>query len=106
MTSKDFVKIKYKTEWFEVIETEDARAKHAKNIEACTAANDYHNRTDRPLVILAVYGSGRSSFSSCANELSNSQLLLMSAIEQFRGRPDKYEIIDIALREYNNEPCN
>jgi len=106
MNPNEFVKIKYKTEWFESIDIEDARKKHAKNIDACTKANEYHNRTDRPLVILAVYGSGRSSFASCANELSNSQFLLMSALEQFRNQPDKYEIIDIALREYNNEPCN
>ena len=106
MDPKEFVQIRYNTEWYLELEVEDARKQHAKNIKACVEADEYHKKPDRPLVILAVYGSGRSSFASCANELSNSQVLLMSALEPFRGQPDKYEIIDIALREYNNEPCN
>jgi multimeric flavodoxin WrbA len=105
MNPEKFVQIKYDTEWYEVIELEDARKQHAKNIQACLEAVEHHNKKDRPLEILAISGSGRSSFASCAQELSNSQFLMLSALDQFHNNP-KYHITDVALREYNIEPCN
>ena len=70
----------------------------------CLNAVEYHNQEKRPLNILLVHGSSRSSFNSSAKELSNRQLLLRSAIEPWR-RDRAFEITEIALREYNVEPC-
>lgn len=103
MNPRDFVEIKY-GQWWEQVSQKATKKKHARNIRACLGAVDYHNQKKRPLNVLLIHGSGRSSFSSAAQELSNSQLLLRSAVEPFRGNP-AYEITEIALREYNVEPC-
>jgi multimeric flavodoxin WrbA len=103
MNPRDFVEIKY-GQWWEQVSQKATKKKHARNIRACLGAVDYHNQEKRPLNVLLIHGSGRSSFSSAAQELSNSQLLLRSAVEPFRGNPG-YEITEIALREYNVEPC-
>ena len=103
MNPRDFVEIKY-GQWWEQVSQKATKKKHARNIRDCLGAVDYHNQKKRPLNVLLIHGSGRSSFSSAAQELSNSQLLLRSAVEPFRGNP-AYEITEIALREYNVEPC-
>ena len=101
--TKDVVRLKY-GEWWDEIGEKESRKRHAVNVKACLDAVEYHNREKRPLNILLIHGSGRSSFNSSAKELSNSQLLLRSAVEPWRRNP-KFEITEIALREYNVEPC-
>lgn len=103
MNPKDFVEIKY-GQWWDHVSPKATKMKHARNVRACLDAVDYHNQKNRPLNVLLIHGSGRSSFSSAAQELSNSQLLLRSAVEPFRGKSG-YQITEIALREYNVEPC-
>src|ERR1019366_1391674 len=103
MNPRDFVEIKY-GQWWEQVSQKATKTKHARNIRDCLGAVDYHNQKKRPLNVLLIHGSGRSSFSSAAQDPSNSQLLLRSAVEPFRGNP-AYEITEIALREYNVEPC-
>ena len=103
MNPKEFVQIKY-GDWWENASEKDSKRKHARNVKACLGAVEYHNKKTRPLNILLIHGSSRSSFKSSAKELSNSQLLLRSAVEPFRGSA-AYEITEIALREYNVEPC-
>ena len=103
MNPKDFVQIKY-GEWWENVSPKESKRKHGRNVKACLAAVAYHNKKRRPLNVLLIHGSGRSSFNSSAKELSNSQLLLRSAIQPFLGNP-AYEITEIALREYDVEPC-
>src|ERR1039457_4570558 len=75
MNPKDFVEIKY-GQWWEQVSQGATKKKHARNIKACLGAVDHHNQEKRPLNVLLIHGSGRSSFSSAAQELSNSQLLL------------------------------
>src|SRR5450432_4730920 len=103
MNPRDFVEIKY-GQWWEQVSQKATKKKHARNVKDCLAAADYHNQKNRPLNVLLIHGSGRSGFSSAAQELSNSQLLLRSAVEPFRRNP-ACEITEISLREYNVEPC-
>ena len=79
MNPRDFVEIKY-GQWWEQVPQKATKKKHARNVKACLDAVDYHNQKDRPLNVLLIHGSGRSSFRSAAQELSNSQLLLRSAV--------------------------
>jgi multimeric flavodoxin WrbA len=104
MKASEYIQIKSK-EWFELVSIEEAAKYHKRNVERCLAAIEYHKKQDRPINILAVYGSGRSNYNSCAQELSNSQLLLRGALEQFRNNP-KYDVTEIPLRSYEIEPCN
>ncbi len=104
MKAEEYIQIK-NMEWFEKVSIDEAAKYHKLNVERCLDAIEYHKKEDRPINILAVYGSGRSNYNSCAQELSNSQLLLRGALEQFRDNP-KYEIVEIPLRSYNIEPCN
>src|SRR5262245_10269004 len=103
MNARKAIAFKY-GEWWENVSNADSKKKHAENVRACLAAADYHNRKKRPLHILLIHGSSRSSFNSTAKELSNSQLLLRSAIEPWRKKAG-FEITEIALREYAIEPC-
>ena len=103
MKARDIARIKY-GEWWDKISEKDSKKRHARNVKVCLDAVQYHNQEKRPLNILLVHGSSRSSFNSSAKELSNSQLLLRSAIEPWR-RNRAFEITEIALRQYNVEPC-
>ena len=104
MKVKEYKKIAY-GEWFDFVDGADAKRAHARNVERCHAAIKQHQVKNRKLNILVVHGSGRSSFMSSANELSNSQLLLKSALQQFE-HDQKYEITEVRLRDYNISPCN
>jgi len=101
--AKDLARIKY-GEWWDKISEKDSKVRHARNVRVCLDAVEYYNQEKRPLNILLVHGSSRSSFNSSAKELSNSQLLLRSAIEPWRRKPG-FKITEVALREYNVEPC-
>ena len=103
MNARKAIELKY-GEWWENVSNAASKKKHAENVRACLAAAEYHNQTNRPLNILLIHGSSRSSFKSTAKELSNSQLLLRSAIEPWRKKSG-FEITEIALREYAIEPC-
>src|SRR6476659_1223283 len=103
MKPRDFVRLKY-GEWWDNISEKDSKKRHARNVKSCLDAVEYHNREKRALNILLIHGSSRSSFKSAAQELSNSQLLLHTAIEPWR-RNSGFEITEIALKEYNIEPC-
>jgi multimeric flavodoxin WrbA len=100
---KDIVRLKY-GEWWDRISEKASKKRHARNVRVCLDAVDYHNRENRPLDILLIHGSSRSSFKSSAKELSNSELLLRSAVEPWRENR-AFKITEIALREYNVEPC-
>jgi len=76
---KDIVRLKY-GEWWDRISEKASKKRHARNVRVCLDAVDYHNRENRPLDILLIHGSSRSSFKSSAKELSNSELLLRSAV--------------------------
>ena len=104
MKPAEFVQLKYGP-WWEHVSPKDTKGKHARNVRACLAAVEHHNKKKRPLNILLIHGSSRSSFTSAAQELSNSQLLLRSAIEPWRDKPG-FEITEIALAEYDVEPCD
>src|ERR1017187_524580 len=71
MNPRDFVEIKY-GQWWEQVSQKATKKKHARNIRACLGAVDYHNQKKRPLNVLLIHGSGRSSFSSAAQELCGS----------------------------------
>ena len=95
MKPEDFARLKY-GEWWDHIKERDSKKRHARNVKVCLDAVEYHNQKRRPLNILLIHGSSRSSFKSAAQELSNSQLLLRSAIEPWRQKP-AFEITEIAL---------
>jgi multimeric flavodoxin WrbA len=105
MDPKDLVQIKYGPWWAAGFKPEDTKARHAKNVKACLEAIESYNIKERPLRILVVHGSGRSSLSSSAQELSNSQMLLRYGLRPYQGNP-AYEIEEISLVEYAIEPCN
>lgn len=104
MDAKNLVKIKYGEWWEAGIPPEDSKAKHGRNIDACLDAIREYNVPDRPLNILAVHGSSRSSLKSTAQELSNSMLLLRAGLEPYRNNPD-FSITEVSLKEHNIEPC-
>ncbi len=105
LKAEELIRIRYGSEWFENVSNEDAARFHKRNVRRLKEAQAWHDEKDRVLHILAVYGSGRSSFRSCAHELSNSQLLLRGALEPYRDSKE-YQVEEVALREYNVEPCN
>jgi len=106
----DLTKEKYNRinngEWFEFVDFKEAKKQHAINIKNCQKAVDEYNEKDRPLRILAVHGSGRSTNDSCAYEVSNSKLFLQNSLKIVEKIDPKIEIEEISLREYNIEPCN
>lgn len=104
MNAETFRKIKY-GEWQKFVSESTARRYHAKNIAALKEAQNYHDRKTRPLEVLILHGSGRSSARSCAQEYSNSQLFLRGAIEHLRNDKN-INITEKALRDFNIEPCN
>lgn len=102
---KDYAKYAY-GEWWKFVDIEEAKQAHTQNIQAVKAAIDeFHGPPDRPIKILAVNGSSRSNVeSSCAHELSNSQLLLRSGLEAVQGQG--VDIEEVNLRDYKIEYCN
>src|SRR5678816_4931978 len=98
MKPREFVRLKY-GEWWDNISENASKKRHARNVKNCLDAVKYHNREARPLNILLIHGSSRSSFKSAAQELSNSQLLLHTAIEPWR-RKAGFDVTEIALKEY------
>jgi multimeric flavodoxin WrbA len=103
MNPKDLVQIRYGEWWEAGIPEEDTKAKHTKNVKACLAAVELYNNPDRPLRILVIHGSSRSSLKSAAQELSNSQLLLRAGLAPYRD--SNFVIDEISLKEHNIEPC-
>ncbi len=93
-------------EWFEFIDFNEAREQHKKNIQNFRDAVEEYNQTDRPLRILAIHGSGRSTNNTCAYELSNSKLFLQGSLNAVEEIDPSIEIDQISLRDYNIEPCN
>ena len=61
MQPKDIVRLKY-GEWWDRISEKASKKRHARNVRVCLDAVDYHNREKRPLEILLIHGSSRSSF--------------------------------------------
>lgn len=102
---EEFQKIKY-GEWGQFVDFEEAREAHGQNIENCRKAADEYFKEDRPLRILVVHGSGRSSNKSCAYELSNSMLFLRQSIERIKKDYGDIEFDEVPLRDYNIDPCN
>lgn len=103
MKAKDLVQIRYGQWWEAGFDPEETKAKHAKNVKACLAAIELYNNPNRPLRILVIHGSARSSLKSAAQELSNSQLLLRAGLAPYRD--SNFVIDEISLKEYNVEPC-
>lgn len=93
-------------EWWELVDSNEAKKAHATNIKNVKEAVVQYNEPDRPLRILVVHGSGRSGNKSAAIEWSNSQLLLKSSLEIVKEIDPKIEIEEVNLREYQIEPCN
>lgn len=106
MSLEEFRRIAYDGEWWQMVDIEEAKVEHARNVEACRKALEYHESKDRPIDVLAVHGSSRSNAKlSCAHELSNSQLLLRSGLDAIRDDPN-VKVTELNLREYKIEYCN
>ena len=93
-------------EWFEFVDFKHARKKYAENVKNCKIAVNEYNQKNRPLRILAVHGSGRSTNLSCAYEVSNSKMFLQESLEVVTEIAPDIEIDQISLRDYAIEPCN
>lgn len=90
--------------WWNSEELVDAASKqHDSNLEACKKALDSYNQKDRPLQILVIHGSSRSSMDSAAAERSNSQMLLEYGLKQVAA--SDCEVTRVALHDYAIEPC-
>lgn len=94
-----------KSEWWELVDHDEAAAHWAKSRDAVAAAWEYHQKRDRPLEILAIHGSGRHPMRSCAHELSNSQMILEAGLAPVEHRSDT-NIERVLLRELHIEHCN
>lgn len=105
MASLDQVrKLRY-GELYDVVDMAQARPTYERAKKACVDAIDHHNRDDRPLEVLVVHGSSRSSFRSCAHEHSNSQLLLETGVAHLRTDP-AIKVDTVRLRDVPIEACN
>lgn len=100
---EEFIRLRYKSEWFHHVDEEVAKRYHAKNVERCQKAWKEYKEKGRPLRILAIYGSGRNKGESCAREESNSKLLLRTGLAEL---PDGVEVEEVELRQYQIEFCN
>ncbi|KKN96878.1 hypothetical protein LCGC14_0165220 [marine sediment metagenome] len=104
ISGDEFIKGRYVDEWWQVVDLEEGRERHAENIRRCQKALNIHGKG--PIRVLAVHGSSRSNVElSCAHELSNSQLLLREGLEAVLDDED-VEIREVNLREYQIEYCN
>lgn len=109
MDLHEILKAKYDSEWWEYPELMDQAPNfHNQNLLNCNQALEYYQKKDRPITILVVHGSGRSSHKSCAHERSNSQLLLEYGLSELENEFSQGLVdIDIVnLRDYSIEPCN
>ena len=99
---------KKRTEWWDgPVDFESAQEQHRKNIEKIRQVLQWRTRQDRPLSILVAHGSGRHPVTSCAHEMSNSQMLLNRGVDLARKEfPDEIEVDEFVLRELFLEPCN
>ena len=93
-------------EWFEFVDFAEAKKKYQENINRCKQAVIEYNEIDRPLRILAVHGSGRSTHNSCAYEVSNSKLFLQQCLEIVKEIDPEIEIEQVSLRDMMINPCN
>jgi multimeric flavodoxin WrbA len=94
-------------DWFDyVTDFEAVKKVHAQNVANCKNAVEEYKQTDRPLRILAVHGSARSSGKSAAAEISNSMMFLQECLKIVPEIDPNIEIDQVALRDYNIEPCN
>lgn len=105
LDAKQYSRIK-EGEWFEFVDFKQARAQYQQNIDDCRRAVEEYNEWPRPLRILAVHGSGRSSNNSCAYEASNSKMFLQESLEIVNEIDSNIGVEQISLRDYNIEPCN
>lgn len=83
----------------------EANSLWQKNLEACKRAVEYNLRKDRPLEILALFGTGRHTSLSPGAETGNSTLLLETGLSAVTKDPSAH-IERVKLREYRIEPCN
>ena len=89
------------------VDMESAKQQHRDNIEAIKAAQQWRERKNRPISIVVFHGSGRHPKISCANEMSNSQMLLERGLELALGQWEgPVEVDRHILREYILDPCN
>ncbi len=104
MSADEFSEGRYDTEWWQVVDLEEGREYHERNVRRCLKAINVHGRG--PIRVLVVHGSSRSNSDlSCAHELSNSQLLCRAGLDAIRGDPSVV-IEEVNLREYQIEYCN
>ena len=114
MKIKDFYNHR-RRDWYDhkSIDIKSAQEQHTQNIKALENAKSWREK-DSPITITVLHGSGRHPTESCANELSNSELLLERGLElaiadlkamQHSPEPDPV-IWRFKLREMMLEPCN
>lgn len=105
ISPEEFKRVAYDGEWWQLVDAKEARPAHEENIARCAEAIEYHEDASRPLHILVVHGSGRSSVElSCAHEPSNSKLLLRRGLKAVID--DDVVIDEVDLREHKIEYCN
>jgi multimeric flavodoxin WrbA len=103
---KKILDTRYGEWWQNDTLVEAAKKRHGKNVDAVIDAIEYSRKKDRPIEILVIHGSSRSSPElSCAHELSNSQMLLEKGLEAVSD-DERISITRANLRDYNIEPCN
>ena len=105
LTAKQWHEIKSKDR-YNFVPDNVAKKAHAENIKNCQKAVKEYERTDRPLRILAVNGSNRTSNQCCANEVSNSKLFLDFSLTVVQDIDKNIEIDVVDLRDLVIDPCN
>ena len=80
------------------------RKGHETNVRRCQEAVEYWRKKDRPLEVLALFGSGRG-VNNCSREISNSTMLLEKGLEEISS-DEPIHIERVHLNEYTIEPCN
>ncbi len=105
LTAKQWHQIK-STDWYNFVSQGVAKKAHAQNIKNCQKAIREYQRKDRPLRILVVHGSNRTSNQCCANEVSNSKLFLEHSLTAVQDIDKKIEIDAVDLRDLAIDPCN
>jgi len=90
-------------EWWQFLDMKEVAEVYKVNQKACKDAIKEYKKG--PIKVLAIHGSGRGNvITSCAHELSNSQMLLKEGLKVLDE--DDVEVEEVVLRDYKIEPCN
>lgn len=102
MSAEQWIELR-NSSWHDRVSFEDAKRYHTRNVDRVERAIAEYRSPNRPIRILAVYGSGRNIEQSCAHEESNSKLLLRTGLKAVTG---DVEIDEVELRRVDINPCN